>query len=482
MLASAAMLTAPLVEKHKRLARALLYGSAVLLPAAAWWLASVLALPLAIDTSWFRPAEDFERFEAVRLFQEYLRIDTSAPDGNEVPGAEFLARQLATVGIEAHIERIGSRNANLWAIIEGDDPRALVLHNHLDVEPAPHAELWRKPPFAGAIDPPWVIGRGAFDMKSVAIAQLLAVLELKRQDVALGRSLIFLATGDEETGSWLGTRWVLRNHPRLVARFEAVLTEGGAVEAVEVGGLKYWGTEVGQKRYLHLWACHHSRARLEALREDIAALDPATFSHRVGPTVARFMRRYAESRENPRFAAPLRDPQAMIHGPQLHDLPAYLQLMVRNDVFTLPVEEDPEGGYMLPIVFALLPGATFDQARRELLPEALTHGVALRLEEEPLAPPSSLDHPVYRRLDTFMESRYPGFHGPFFVAKSATDARLFRGAGIPSYGFSPFIILSTDTMQMKGVDERMAVLPFIEGVTLYTDLVRFLVTTDVTEG
>ena len=57
----------------------------------------------------------------------------------------------------------------------------------------------------------------------------------------------------------------------------------------------------------------------------------------------------------------------------------------------------------------------------------------------------------------------------------ATDARFFREAGIPSYGFSPFLILSSDSMKMKGKNERMAAPSFVAGVELYRGLVEQLV-------
>ena len=218
------MWTVPLIRRNKRLARTMLYGSAVVLPLVASILVATLRKPADFDSSWDRPVEEYEALEPIRLLQEYLRLDTSAPDGNEIPGAELLARHLASVGVEAHIERIGTRNANLWAILEGASSRAIALHHHIDVEPIVHPEAWRHPPFDGVIEPPWIFGRGAFDMKSVAIAHLVAFLEIARSETRPDRSLMLLATGDEETGTaGSAPSWIMqREHPELVARFGAV--------------------------------------------------------------------------------------------------------------------------------------------------------------------------------------------------------------------------------------------------------------------
>ncbi len=47
-----------------------------------------------------------------------------------------------------------------------------MLHNHIDVA-AVEPKDWFSPPFEARIELPWIYGRGMFDMKSVAIAQLL---------------------------------------------------------------------------------------------------------------------------------------------------------------------------------------------------------------------------------------------------------------------------------------------------------------------
>ncbi|MEM7354035.1 MAG: M20/M25/M40 family metallo-hydrolase, partial [Acidobacteriota bacterium] len=315
------------------------------------WGVTRLAGRLDPDQSWH--GVDFSHHESVQLFREYLTFDTSYPDGNEIPGAEFLARLLAAEGIEAHVERLGARNANLWAILEGDEHQALVLHNHIDVEPAGDAERWLHPPFSGTLDSPFIYGRGAFDMKSLAIAQLMSVLDLKRSGESLKRSLIFLATGDEERFSRLGTRRLIRHHPDLVDRFYAVLTEGGAVEATDLTEVKYWGTDFGQKRFVDVWVCDASRERLADLRKALIAKDPRPRA--ALESVRKFFAIYSETRSNPELGKMLRQPDKMIEADRFRHLPGYYKSMLRNEVIAFPVEEDPEGGYEMRLILHLLP-------------------------------------------------------------------------------------------------------------------------------
>lgn len=83
--------------------------------------------------------------------------------------------------------------------------------------------------------------------------------------------------------------------------------------------------------------------------------------------------------------------------------------------------------------------------------------------------------PFFEVIDAVVEERYPEFHhAPLFVPWAATDARFFRSAGVPSYGFSPFLILTSDSHKITGPNERMTAPAFLDGVDLYVELVRRL--------
>ena len=465
------MLDRQLIRKHRWAARLGLYLAPLLLVGSAWSFIEN-ASRLGIDFGW-REA-DYEAMESVQLLLEYLRIDTSHPHGDQARGAEFLARQLEAAGIPTHLERLGEGKANLWGILEGADPEALVLHNHLDTDPPGPLELWRHPPFQGTLEPPFIYGRGSFDMKSYAIAQLVSILEIARSGKMPRRSLIFLATSDEEIDSRLGTMWVLREHPELVERFWAVITEGGAVEAVTLDRVKYWGTEVGQKRFVDVWVCNTDRSRLEALRTELntteLALRPPT------PTVADFFRRYSPSRDRPLIQELLANPETLVDAPDLTLFPRHLKALLRNELAAFPVEADPEGGYRMRVILHLLPDATFESAWAELVPDAFS-GLAMAFDvPHERGGFSSTDHEVFRAIDQQMGLTYPEIdHGPLIVPWSATDARFFRAAGIPSFGFAPFWILSAEATKMKGANERIPAPSYVDGVELYQNLVRRLV-------
>lgn len=423
---------------------------------------------------------DFLSLPEVRLLRDYISVDTSGPDADEVSGAEFLARELAAAGLEPHIERLAGGRANLWAFVEGEDPKAIVLSGHIDVEPAEGSGTWRFPPFSGTIDGPWMYGRGIYDMKSLTIAQLLATIDVAREVARTGRkprrSILFLATSAEEEGSDTGTRWLLRGHPELVDRMGVVLTEGGVVEAMSAADVKYWGIEFGQKRFTEVEFCSSDADQLHQLRSLLVdrATDPAPI---VSPPVALFLSRYGPTRGLGFYQTWLADPAATLrNGRRFDRLTPFMKSLFRNELMPFSVVPDPSGGFKLRAFIHLLPEADRAEALARLLPEALTHGTTYRIGEDLGARAASpIDSADYRALEEAVLEHFPGTPvGPYFLPWTATDSRFYRAAGIPSYGFSPFLITVTDTMGIARADERMPMPGFVDGVEIYRKLVRRL--------
>ena len=80
--------------------------------------------------------------DVVRICQDLLRIDTTntgdlETSAGERVAAEYVAEQLAEVGIESQLRESAPGRANLVARIPGTDSGrgALLVHGHLDVVP-----------------------------------------------------------------------------------------------------------------------------------------------------------------------------------------------------------------------------------------------------------------------------------------------------------------------------------------------------------
>jgi acetylornithine deacetylase/succinyl-diaminopimelate desuccinylase-like protein len=454
-----------------------MYSSLVLVGLAAWALVRALDRPLRQVASDRWNEVDYRNLPEVKLLQEYVRIDTTEATGSEIEGARFLARQLEAAGIPARVEVLDNKHANVYAELRGADPRPLVLHNHIDVSPVDPGE-WFHPPFEAHIDIPWIYGRGVFDMKSVAIAQLMAMIDLAKSGKPLRRSVLFLATSSEERGSRLGVRRIVRLHPEMVRNFWAVLTEGGAVEARSREDIKYWGTEIGQKRFVDVIVCGSDQEQLEDLRQSLIDRGHTETELRVTPEVRAYLETYAPTRDREDLRELMGDPDGTITDiASFRKLPDYVRSLFRAEAVPFPVTEEPGGGFEMVIKVHLLPGQELDEVLDRLLPAWTTWGLGRMVDEPPTARRGSpVDHPVFVQIQEVLEERYPEVpKGPWFLPWTATDSRFFRTAGVPSYGFSPFLIMNTDTLQVDKANERFALPGFVEGVGLYKDVVKKLV-------
>jgi hypothetical protein len=292
--------------------------------------------------------------------------------------------------------------------------------------------------------------------------------------------VILLATSGEETGSRLGMRWVLARHPELVERFTVVLTEGGAVEGRTPEDVKYWGVEFAQKRLVEVTVCGGDRERLERLRAELIDIGRPLDRLRLTPEVAAFLRVYAPTRDREDLRRLLADPAGLLRDlPTFDGQPAYLKAMFRDESVPFPVVEADGGGWELRVLLHLLPGSRPEAVIAHLLPAWQRHGLDVTVYDEGGADRGSPpDHPLLSAVERVVHRRYPGVPtGPLFLPWTATDSRFVRARGIPSYGVSPFMILTpevTTQAQSGTVNERIALPGFVEGVELYAELVELL--------
>jgi acetylornithine deacetylase/succinyl-diaminopimelate desuccinylase-like protein len=421
-------------------------------------------------------AQDYEAMREVQLLQQYLRIDTTSDRGNEVVAAEWLAARLAEFGVVAEIERIDERHANVYATVEGDDPSALILHHHIDTDPVDPDLAWRFGAFDGAIDGPWIFGRGAYDMKSVGVAQLVALERLLEASPRPRRTVRLIATSSEESGSDLGMDRVVRMRPEILDGAFAFLTEGGFVEPTDLDTIKYWATEVGQKRAVWVELCHGDRAALEAIRADLLPLSTPLDAVRLDPFVRSYLEEYGPSRIDPFLAGLLSDPERAVADLGLFArLPRAYQTLLRNEAEVWTVEPAPGGGWRLTVVLLLLPNEDPQLALERFVPPHLRGAAAMVVDWGHPSLISPLDHPAYLAIDRVLGRIYPEApRGPAYLPVTSTDARFARAVGVPSYGFSPFLVFAADTLTMRAPNEKIGLPGYVAGVEAYAEVVQEL--------
>jgi hypothetical protein len=257
----------------------------------------------------------------------------------------------------------------------------------------------------------------------------------------------------------------------------AVLTEGGVVESAGPSKVKYWGIEFAQKRFGRIDFCAERAEPLEALAALLWQTGKSEPRPEIAPAVRSFLASYGPTRDLAMYQRLLRDPDALVADPErMRQLPPFLQSLFRDELVPAPVVAEPGGGYRLLVAVHLLPDSELGSVLEELLPDWKRFGLTAGAPSEAGARTASpLDHPVYLALRDLVAAERPEAPvGPYFLPWSGTDARFFRTRGIPSYGFSPFAVSVTETLQLGKPNERMQLPAFVAGVRLYREAVRRL--------
>ena len=438
---------------------------------------------------------DWKKFgdESVQILSDYLKINTTNPPGNELEGARFLQRILEREGFEVQIldeDILGRNRANIYARLKGNgSKKAIALVHHIDVVPA-DPRYWTVDPFSGAVQDGFVWGRGALDMRGQGIAQLMALVALKRTGVPLTRDIVFIGNADEELGS-TGAVVFVEKHPDLLKDVEYLMTEGGE-NRFENGKLAYHGVGVAEKRTF--WQSitvkgtpsHGSRpTKQNPVPRLVRALDRIarheTPMH-VTPGVAKFFRDISRDYPQPQRAW-LADVTRALNNPRarawiLSDITwnAYLRNTISltvlngsNKTNVIPAEATAQ------IDIRLLPDqdtTTMLATLRRIVADTAVHFRTILDPKTPLESPIETD--LFRAIERASRERDPGALVTTPMLTGATDRPTYRKLGITTYGFDPFKVERSDNQRgVHGNNERLSVENVHFGVRYLYDVLRY---------
>jgi acetylornithine deacetylase/succinyl-diaminopimelate desuccinylase-like protein len=419
-----------------------------------------------------RPASEWLREESVRLLSDYVRIETTAGKG-EQQGAEFLKRIFDCEGIENEIVCPAPGRCNLLARLPGRTSNgALLLLNHIDVADA-FAAYWKDAkPFEAKIRLGYLYGRGSYDMKSLGLAEVLAMREVRRRGIVPVTDILFLAEADEELDQKWGSRWLLAHRPDWFRGVRWVLNEGGTTELI-LRATRFWGIETVQGGYASVELEGPSNQAIEAL---IARVPPVR-SEPVAPhphVVAAF-NMLADHLPSP-YTEPLRhldrvrmDPKELAILPDRYG--SFLEARIHwSDPYALP--ENP-GRVRRYVSISVPPGVPPMPYLAPVLAMAEPQGLkVIRVFDS--GPTKASDYPsaLTDLLKRVTEAHFPGVpFGPLPGFGGFTTSLIFRGAGMQVYGFSPFPMNITDAARRHWNDERIYLRDYIDGIALFTDAV-----------
>lgn len=470
----------------------------ILLLSALTLIAAAVAAAQARFPSDSIPKERMEGYSdlAVQWMQEYLRIDTSNPPGNEARATAWFKQKFDAEGIENKTFEYLPGRGDLWARLPHNVPdaeakRPIILLNHMDVVTS-DAARWKVPPFSGQIvdEPggPAIYGRGAQDMKCDGLAELMVMVMAKREKVRLERDIIFLAVSDEEAEG-TGTDWFIAHQRPLLGNAEFLINEGGENVMVD-GKVNQVAVDTAEKSpfWLRVEAHgrpgHGSRPNVEsAPNRLVAALDRILAWHtplKMLPVTEEFMKALAPTQPAERRNW-FENPQAAVKDPAFArwvETDELINYMVRNTISLTMLGGSQQTNVIPPVAWAnldvrLLPGEdqnAFLAAIRhvvndpnvEITPQSKEFRVANA------APP--LSH-LMRSIQRASARYWPGAIVATKMTSGYTENQRYRPLGIAAYGFSAYGNTEEEGASEHGNNERIRVEEVRRGARVLYDVV-----------
>lgn len=369
------------------------------------------------------------------ITRDLVRIDSQTPPSATDAMAAAVARILeAATRINTRILESEPPVVNLVATLKGGLPGPrLVLNGHLDTYPIGDSSAWTVDPLGGQIVEGKLFGRGSADMKGGLAAQILVALALAEEPEPWTGELVLAFAGDEESMGVLGSQRLLETEP-VVHGDGVLIADIGSPEIVRCGekGM-IWLTLRAEGRAAHGAHVHRGINAVDRLLVAIQALTTLSqHSVRTPDDVAQTIA----------SAKPLSEP---LGGA------GEAEVMQRITVNVGQIS----GG----ISANLVP----DTASAEVdirLPMGTSVAQVETLIEQALTPAEGVSCTITRRYEPTWTNPYAAIVSATVAAASAvlrrpatanmrvgaSDARLFRAAGLPTAvcGLTPFNLGAPD--------------------------------------
>lgn len=419
--------------------------------------------------------------EILEYYSNLIRIDTSAPPGNETKAAEYIKKVLAKEGIAAEIYEMTPGRGNIVARLKGNgSKKPLLLMGHLDVVGV-QRDKWTVDPFSAIRKDGFVYGRGSIDDKDKVTSVLMVALLLKRLKVPLDRDVIIMGEAGEEGESNIGIGFMVDKHWNEIA-CEIAVTEGGSISAREgkVRTVEIATTEKvprGTRLIAHGQAGHGSRPRLDNplahLSQAVWKLSANQPPMRLNETTRAYFERLATistPEEAARYRAIVnwqKDPKKAAEAEAYF---AENELTHYSILRTSVVPTILKGGFRTNVIpseaeatldVRALPDenvATLYEWMRKVIDDPSVEVVASRTGGgREASQPSRIDTAMFEAFESVQREMFPGAITLPAMLTGATDNAQLRAKGVQAYGFGP-IVDEKDMMTGGGAhgdDERL---------------------------
>lgn len=427
------------------------------------------------------------------IFRELIEINTTANSGS-TKAAEAMAARLKKAGFpENDVQVIGPQpnHLNLVARYRGKGLRPPILFIcHLDVVEALRQD-WSFDPFLFRESDGYFYGRGASDVKHENADLIAGLIRLRQEEFVPNRDIIVALTEGEETGDNNGIQWLLANHRDLIEAEYCINPDGGAGE-IKNGIPSILQVQTSEKIYLDYSfevknnGGHSSvpvkENAIYRLAGALTRLSNFEFPAMLNETTKMFFERSAlqeAGQVKADMLAMMKSPLDMAAVNRLAESSPFYNAMMRTTCVATMLNAGHANNALPQTARAIvncrmLPDDTPDNVSSTLKSTIADPFVKITCEyASTLSPRSPLRKDVLDSIEQVTASMWSGAIVIPVMSTGATDGRLLRATGIPTYGVSGMFFETGDHRE-HGKDERIGVKEFYNGIEFMYRLIKTL--------
>ena len=426
------------------------------------------------------------------IYKEMIEIKSGFSTGATTPVAEAVAKRLRAAGFPDSDIFLGGAiptKVNIVVRYHGSGKmKPLLLLAHTDVVEAKR-EDWTTDPFVFTEKDGFYYGRGTADDKAQAAIWIETLMRFKREGFKPDRDIIVALTADEEGGGpYNGVDWLIKNHKNLIDA-DLCLNEGGRGELVKGKRISN-SVQAAEKWYLDLRLEVRNKGghssvpvpdnAIYHLANALARLSQFSFPMKTNEVTRSYfsgMAKIDTSGANADLARVVRGDQEAMKRIAAAS-PAWNSMLRTTCVATML-----EGGHArnaLPQLAAANVNCRVqgddsleyvtDTLKKVIADDQVHISVTNQEENSQILP---LRPDLMRAISRITDSMWPGVIVLPTMSTGATDGRMLRLAGIPTYGVQG-LFGERDDNRAHGRDERMLIQSFYEGQTFLYLLVKSL--------
>ena len=449
---------------------------------------SLIAAPLAAQ-----PVDTGDKAER-DLLEKVVEIPTVQFRGQIPRMVQLLSAELRKAGItditvKDHEGRPGDKTQTLVARWHANNPAKapIVVMAHMDVVDAKPSD-WKNDPFTFREVDGYYLGRGVSDNKSGVVAIVSALQRLKASGFEPNRDIIALLTGDEENAG-NGVRLAATDWGLLKGAEFALNIDDGGCGVYQDGRVEGCYLQVAEKTYADFTFSatnrggHSSAPRADNAIYQLAAALKNLEEYRFTPMLTDANRGQFEHIVKNDKGAYGSIVQAWLDDPANMEKADDVEAVNSGHTRTRCIATQLSGGHApnaLPqkaeanVNCRIFPGVDPALVLKELQGIAGKEVTVARADVGSWAPPSPPREDVAGAFRKAIHAKFPAAPIIPSMSAGATDGVFTRAAGIPTYGVAGFWGVYGEPLGIHGLDERLGVKSFHDGVDVLEMMLRDL--------